>query len=170
MQETWVQSLGQEDPLQKGKATHSSILAWRIPWTICPWGHKESDATERLSLSYIYKSESASGLDKDNSLRPHGLQSASLLCPWDFPGKNTGVGSHSLLQGIFPTQGLNPGLPHCRQILYQLNHKGSPHIYIYIYMYMYIYVYMCIYIHIYTHTHTHSYMHIYTHTYICINV
>ena len=41
-------------------------------------------------------------------------------------GQNTGVGSHSLLQGIFPTQGLKPGLPHCRQILYQLSHKGSP--------------------------------------------
>ena len=38
-----------------------------------------------------------------------------LLCPWDFPGKNTGVGSHLLLQGIFPTQGSNPGLLHCRQ-------------------------------------------------------
>ena len=47
-------------------------------------------------------------------------------CPWNFPGQNTGVGSLSLLQGIFPTQGLNPGLPHCRWILYQLSHKGSP--------------------------------------------
>ena len=44
------------------------------------------------------------------------------------PGQNTGVGSLSFLQGIFPTQGLNPGLPHCRQILYQLSHKGSPRI------------------------------------------
>ena len=44
----------------------------------------------------------------------------------DSPGKNTGVGYHALLQGIFPTQGLNPGLPHCRWILYQLSHKGSP--------------------------------------------
>ena len=43
-------------------------------------------------------------------------------------GQNTGVGSLSLLQGIFPTQGSNPGLPHCRQILYQLSHKGSPRI------------------------------------------
>ena len=42
------------------------------------------------------------------------------------PGHNTGVGSLSLFQGIFSTQGLNPGLPHCRQILYQLSHKGSP--------------------------------------------
>ena len=42
------------------------------------------------------------------------------------PGKNTGVGCHALLQGIFPTQGSKPGLPHCRQILYQLSHQGSP--------------------------------------------
>ena len=46
--------------------------------------------------------------------------------PWDFPGKNTGVGCHFLLQWIFPTQGLNPGLPHCRQTLYCLSHQGSP--------------------------------------------
>ena len=45
-----------------------------------------------------------------NSLRPHGLWPARLLCPWDFPGKNTGVGCHFLLQGIFLTQGLNTGL------------------------------------------------------------
>ena len=52
MQETWVRSLGWDDPLEKGKATHSSILAWRIH---SPWGCKESDTTERLSLSYSYK-------------------------------------------------------------------------------------------------------------------
>ena len=44
----------------------------------------------------------------------------------DSPGNNTGVGYHALLQGIFPTQGLNPGLLHCRQILYNLSHQGSP--------------------------------------------
>ena len=49
-------------------------------------------------------------------------------CPWDSPGKNTGVGSHSLLQGIFLTQGSNPGLLHCRWILYPLNHPhGKPY-------------------------------------------
>ena len=58
-----------------------------------------------------------------NSLRPHGLYR-----PWNSPHQNTGVGSHSLLQGIFPTQGSNPGLPHRRWILYQLSHKGSPRI------------------------------------------
>ena len=45
---------------------------------------------------------------------------------WNSPGQNTVVGSPSLLQGIFPTQGSNPGLSHCRQILYKLSHKGSP--------------------------------------------
>ena len=44
----------------------------------------------------------------------------------DSPGKNTGVGCHVLLQRIFPTQGSNPGLPHCRPILYHLSHQGSP--------------------------------------------
>ena len=48
--------------------------------------------------------------------------------PWNSLGQNTGVGSLSLLQGIFPTQGLNPGLSHCRGILYELGHKGSPRI------------------------------------------
>ena len=55
------------------------------------------------------------------SLRPHGS-------PWNSPGQNIGVGSLSLLQEIFPTQQSNPGLPHCRRILYQLSHKGSPRI------------------------------------------
>ena len=48
-------------------------------------------------------------------LWPHGLQPVRLLCPWDSPGKSTGVGSHALLQGIFPTQGSNLGLTHCRK-------------------------------------------------------
>ena len=58
-----------------------------------------------------------------DSLWPHGLHSS-----WNSLGRNTGVGGHSLLQGIFPTQGSNPGLLHCWQILYQLSHKGSPRI------------------------------------------
>ena len=52
----------------------------------------------------------------------------NLYSPWNSPGQNTGVGRLSLLQGIFPTQGLNPSLPHYRQILYQLSHKRSPRI------------------------------------------
>ena len=67
--------------------------------------------------------ESESHSIVSNSLWPHGLYSL-----WNSPGQNTGAGSLSLLQWIFPTQGSNPGLPHCRQILYQLSHKGSPRI------------------------------------------
>ena len=58
MWETWVQSLGWEDPLEKGMATYSSILAWKIPWTVyrlCTvHGVAESDTTEQLSLSLSY--------------------------------------------------------------------------------------------------------------------
>ena len=58
-----------------------------------------------------------------DSFQPHELYS-----PWNSPGQNSGDGNLSLLQGIFPTQGLNPGLLHCRWILYQLSHNGSPRI------------------------------------------
>jgi len=60
-----------------------------------------------------------------DSLRPCGLYPTRLLCPWDFLGKNAGVDSHSLLQGIFLTQESNPGLLHYRWILYHLSHQGS---------------------------------------------
>ena len=66
------------------------------------------------------ESESESHSVLSNSLQTHGLYG-----PWNSPGQNTGVGSLSLLQGIFATQGLNPDLPYCRWILYQLSHKGS---------------------------------------------
>ena len=59
-----------------------------------------------------------------DSLQPHGRQPTRPLCPWGSPGKNTGVGCHALLQGTFPTQGQNPGLPNWRRILYQLSHQG----------------------------------------------
>ena len=65
----------------------------------------------------------------------------------DSPGTNTGMGSLSLLQGIFPTQGSNPGLLHCRQILYHLSHQGSP-----------------THAHAHTHTHMHTYTCTHTHT------
>ena len=86
MQETQVRFLDWEDPLEKEMATHSSILAWKTPWTIA--------------------------------------RQAPL---WDSPGKNAGVGCHVLVQGIFPIQESNPGLLHCRQILYHLSYKGSPY-------------------------------------------
>ena len=79
----------------------------------CRGGHSATKKKES-------EAESESHSVVSNSLQPHGLNS-----PWNSPGQNTGVGSCSLLQGIFPTQGLDPGLPHCRQILYQLSHKKA---------------------------------------------
>ena len=61
-----------------------------------------------------------------DSLQPHGLYLARVLCPWDFPGTNTDVGCHFLLQWIFQTQRSNPGLSHCRQILLLSEPQGKP--------------------------------------------
>ena len=72
------------------------------------------------SLPLRHENESHSVVS--DSWRPHGLQS-----PWNSPGQNAGVGSHTPLQGIIPTQGSNPGLLHCRWILHQLSHQASPH-------------------------------------------
>ena len=72
-------------------------------------------------MTEIILSESESRSVMSDSLQPHGLYS-----PWNCPGQNTGMGSLSFLQGIFPTQELNRGLLHCRWILYQLNYQGSP--------------------------------------------
>ena len=98
-------------------ACYSTLIpvpcSWTSAWNqLCqqssPWKKKGKKESERHSVV-------------SNSLPPHGLYS-----PWNSPGQNTGLGSLSLLQGIFPTQGSNLGLPHCEQILYQLSHKGSP--------------------------------------------
>ena len=85
-----------------------------------PWGRKKSDTTERLNDNNSVPGSEIHSVGSD-SLQHHGLYS-----PWDSPGQNTGVGILSLRQGIFPTQGSNSGLPHCRQILYRRNQKGSP--------------------------------------------
>ena len=71
------------------------------------------------------KSETVSHSDMLNFLRPYGFYPTRLLCPWNSSVKNTAVGCQSLLQGIFPTQGLNPCLLHCRQILYHLSRQES---------------------------------------------
>ena len=116
----WVSSSHQVAKVLELQLQHQSfqwifrLISFRIEWfdllavqrTI---SHCESESEIRSVVS--------------DSLRPLGLYS-----PWNSPGQNARVGSLSLLQGIFPTQGSNPGLPHCRQILYQLSHKGSSRI------------------------------------------
>ena len=83
---------------------HSTKLMW---WASL-WGQKWHKFCESCSVV-------------SNSLWPHGLDSS-----WNSPGQNTGVGSRFLLQGIFPTQGSNPGLPQCRWVLYHLSHREAP--------------------------------------------
>ena len=98
MRETRVQSLGQEDALEKGMATHSRILVCLITQlclTLCDPMDCSPPGSSREIL--------------------HG----------NFPGKNTGEGCHALLQGIFLIWGLNPGLLHCRWIVYSPRHQGS---------------------------------------------
>ena len=90
------------------------------------WTKVFSRYMPRNGIAELYGSgSSVSHSVVSNFLRPHGLQPARLLCPWDSPGKITGVGSHFLLQGISLTQGLNSALLHCRQILYHLSHQGN---------------------------------------------
>ena len=91
MQEMWVQSLGQEDALEEGLATHSSILAWRIP-------RAEEPAAAKSLQSCLTLCDPVDCSPPGSSV--HG----------DCPDKNTGVGCQTLLQGIFPTQGSNPYL------------------------------------------------------------
>ena len=94
--------------------------------TVKRWEYETtwSVSWDHLPNKLVSTSESCSIVS--DSLRSHGLYRP--YSEWNSPGQNTGVGSFSLLQGIFPTQGLNPGLPHCRQILYQLSHQGRPRI------------------------------------------
>ena len=85
---------------------------------ICIYEDIISTSLGYLPLNGITRShKSSSHSVVSTSLRPHGLEAARLLCPWDSPGKNTGVGSRSLLQQIFPIQESNWGLLRCRQIL-----------------------------------------------------
>ena len=97
---------------------------WDADWNTSrvgfSWRERQFALLHIVEMGGKVKSESESCSVMSDSLRPHGLYS-----PRNSPGQNTGVDSCCLLQGIFPTQGLNPGLPHCRQILYQLSHQRS---------------------------------------------
>ena len=98
------------------KESYGSLLD-----TICRQGGIPTSFKVISNVMIFPKERKRKSLVVTDSLWPHGLYS-----PWNSPGQNTGVGSHFLFQGIFPTQGSNPGLPHCRRILYQLIHQGSP--------------------------------------------
>ena len=95
-------------------------------WTAClgAWrGHELPALRPRRA-----KSARVSHRVMCNSLRPRGLQHTRLLCPWEFPGKYTGVDCRFLLQGIFPTQGLNVHLLHWQADSLPLSHQGGPQV------------------------------------------
>ena len=92
---------------------------WYFSWQ--SWFQLVLHTARRFAWCTLHIKESVKVKVTSDSLQPHGL-----YCLWNSLGQNTGVDSLFLLQGIFPTQELNPGLPHCRQILYQISHKGSP--------------------------------------------
>ena len=86
-------------------------ISYAVGGFFTSWATREAPTTVKVKVAQLCL-----------TLQPRGLYS-----PWNSPGQNTGVCSHSLLQRIFPTPGSNPGLRHCRQILYQLTHQGSPY-------------------------------------------
>ena len=122
-------------------SVHGILQARILEWVAIPFSRGSPQPRDRTQVSCIagrfftskppgkpaleLKSKSESHSVVCNSLRPHGLYSS-----WNSPGQNSGVDSLSLRQGISPTQGSNPGLLHCRQILYQLSHKESPFIWL----------------------------------------
>ena len=153
MQEIWVQSLGWEYHLKKEMATHSSMLAWGILWTEEPgrealWGWKSDTTeqlnwTERIIFNLISQATEAinkadrSGIDiffvviKSLSCiwlfcNPMYCNPPSSFCPWSFLGKNTGMGCHFLLQGVFLTQVLNPRLLYWQVDSLPVSHQASP--------------------------------------------
>ena len=99
------------EPLRCTATVHLSLLTPH-------WAHFHFS----LHTVLTWKSKSVSRSVVSNSLQPQRLWPTRLLCPWTSPGKNTGVGCHSLLRGIFPTEGWNLHLLHCRQILHHLSH------------------------------------------------
>ena len=112
---------------------HLSV-AYRFAFSYCSW---DSQGKNTKVVCHTNRISQPQKRMKFCHLQQHGWIWKLLSCvrlfatPWtiqslEFPGQNTGVGSLSLLHGIFLTQGLNPSLPHCRQILYQLSYKGSP--------------------------------------------
>ena len=104
-------------------AAHQASLSMTNSWSLL----KLMSIKSVMPSNHLLISESRSVAS--DSLRPHGLSAARLLCPWNSPGKNTGVGRHSLLQGIFLTQGSNLGLPALQADSLLSEPAGKPYFY-----------------------------------------
>ena len=98
---------------------NQAIQQWCIEYLLSTSNYTlvaEGSTVNKIEISALVESES-------HSVMSGLFATLWVYSPWNSPGQNTGVGSHSLLQGIFPTQGLNPGLQHCKQILYQQSER-----------------------------------------------
>ena len=114
----WANSLSSEPPSKPEKYSHTSYTM--AAFTLAS-GHLGLEIKILYHCTLYNESESENCSVLSDCLPPRGLYS-----PWNSPGQKTGVSSLSLLQGVFPTQGSNRGLPRCRRILYHLSHQGSP--------------------------------------------
>ena len=114
-QETQIRSLGWEDPLEEEMAIHSSILVRKNPWMQSMCVLSTHTTSFQILGVLCLVAQSCPILCDPMYCSLQGSEEP--LSPWSFPGKSTGGGCHFLLQGIFPTEGSSPGLPHCRQTL-----------------------------------------------------
>ena len=113
-----IRSLFTSDKMDfKYKTLHNTKTLYNDKRTNSPKRYKKYKYASNLMVVVVYL------LSHVRLLQLHGLQPIRLLCPWDSPGKNTGVGCHFLLQGIFPNQDSNLGLLHCRQVFYLIAPK-----------------------------------------------
>ena len=123
------------DCSQAGSSVHGILQARILEWVVVPFSRESSQARIEPRSPALQADSLPSEPPGKLKVYESGSDSTQLCLtlddpmdytPWNSPGQNSGVGSLSLLQGVFPTQGSNPGLPHRRRILYQLSHKGSP--------------------------------------------
>ena len=120
-----------------GSSVHGILQARILEWVTITFSRGSSWHRDQTRVSYTagrfftiraiskWKNETEILVTQSDSLQFHGLGLTKCLCPWDSLSKNTGVGCHFLLQGIFPNQGSNPGLLHCRQTLYHQSCQGN---------------------------------------------
>ena len=102
-----------------------SLIPW-LPWLLFIFTVACSPGSNLKHCTDLSPPQSSTESSSLNFPQTPWTVACQVLCPWNSPGQNTGVGCHFLVQGIFPTQQSNPSLPHCRQILHCLSHQGNP--------------------------------------------
>ena len=120
---TWT--LRAQETIVQQMETNAISASWSVTPILIEYENSWLMSKNLMVAQMIGKWKSVSCSVMSNSLRPHWLQPARLLCPWNSLGKNTGVGCHFLLEGLFLTQGSNLCLLHCKKIIYHLSHQRS---------------------------------------------